>query len=171
MLAALREPSPVDGLKDALNRWPMVRAALTTRPQTVARPDCQAERWLGADVDLLKTPIQTCWPGEPAPLITWPLVITRPPDTDADETAQMNIGVYRMQVLGKDRAIMRWLAHRGGAAHHREWQRRGEDMPVAVAIGADPRPSFPRCCRCRKPSRNCVFPACCAASGRACPPR
>ena len=138
MLAALREPSPVDGLKDALNRWPMVHAALTTRPQTVARPDCQAEHWLGADVDLSKIPIQTCWPGEPAPLITWPLVITRPPDTDADDTAQMNIGVYRMQALGKDRAILRWLAHRGGAAHHRQWSRRAEDMPVAVAIGCDP---------------------------------
>ena len=138
MLAALREPAPIDGLKDALARWPMVRAALTTRPQIVARPDCQAERWLAAEVDLLRLPIQTCWPGEPAPLITWPLVMTRPPDSDPDDTARMNIGVYRMQALGKDRAILRWLAHRGAAAHHRAWSLRGEEMPVAVAIGADP---------------------------------
>jgi 4-hydroxy-3-polyprenylbenzoate decarboxylase len=138
MLASLREPAPVDGFKDALSRWPMVRAALSTRPQNVSRPDCQAECWRGDDIDLAKLPIQTCWPGEPAPLITWPLVITRPPDSPADDTAHMNLGVYRMQVLGKDRAIMRWLAHRGGAAHHRAWAARGEDMPVAVAIGADP---------------------------------
>ncbi|WP_294531908.1 UbiD family decarboxylase [uncultured Rhodoblastus sp.] len=138
LLAGLREPAPVDGFKDAISRWPMLRAALTTRSQMIARPDCQAEIRRNNDVDLARLPVQTCWPGEPAPLITWPLVITRPPGTPADETMQMNIGVYRMQVLGKDRAIMRWLAHRGGAAHHRAWAARGEDMPVAVAIGADP---------------------------------
>jgi 4-hydroxy-3-polyprenylbenzoate decarboxylase len=138
LLAGLREPAPVDGLKDALSRWPMLRAALTTRPQTISRPDCQAEIWRDGDVDLARLPVQTCWPGEPAPLITWPLVITRPPDTPADETARMNLGVYRMQVLGKDRVIMRWLAHRGGAAHHRAWAARGEDMPIAIAIGVDP---------------------------------
>ncbi|RBP12272.1 3-octaprenyl-4-hydroxybenzoate decarboxylase [Roseiarcus fermentans] len=138
MLAALREPQPFDGLQDALSRWPMVRAALSTRPSLVSRPDCQAERRLGRDVDLGRLPIQTCWPGEPAPLITWGLVITRPPDTEADDTAHMNIGVYRMQVLDKDRVVMRWLAHRGGAAHHRAWAARGQDTPVAVAIGCDP---------------------------------
>jgi 4-hydroxy-3-polyprenylbenzoate decarboxylase len=138
MLAALREPAPVDGLKDAMSRWPMVKAALSTRHNVVSRPACQAEIRRGDDIDLAKIPIQTCWPGEPAPLITWPLVITRPPDSDADETARMNIGVYRMQVLGKDRAIMRWLAHRGGAAHHRAWAKQGKDMPVAIAIGVDP---------------------------------
>ncbi len=138
MLAALREPAPVDGLKDALSRWPMVRAALSTRPQIVSRPPCQQICLTGADVDLARLPIQTCWPGEPAPLITWPLVITRPPDTAADDSANVNVGVYRMQSLGKDRAILRWLHHRGGAAHHRAWAARGQDMPVAVAIGADP---------------------------------
>ncbi len=138
LLSALRQPQPVDGLRDALSRWPMVTAALSTRPSVVSRPDCQAERWLGDDVDLGRLPIQTCWPGEPAPLITWPLVITRPPDTAADDTAHVNVGVYRIQVLGKDRAIMRWLAHRGGAAHHRAWSAAGKDTPVVVAIGADP---------------------------------
>ncbi len=138
LLAGLREPAPLDGLRDALARWPFVRAALATRPDRQARPECQQERRLGADVDLGQLPIQTCWPGEPAPLITWPLVITRTPDSEDDDTARMNIGVYRMQVLGKDRAIMRWLAHRGGAAHHRAWAAQAKDMPVAVAIGADP---------------------------------
>ncbi len=138
LLAALREPAPVDGLRDALARWPMVRAALNTRPQTIAAPACQQVKWLGRDADLARLPIQTCWPGEPAPLITWPLVITRPPDAPADDTARMNIGVYRMQALDGRRAIMRWLAHRGGAAHHRAWKARNEKMPVAVAIGADP---------------------------------
>ena len=146
MLAALREPAPVDGLKDALSRWPMVRAALSTRPQIVSRPPCQEIRLTGADVDLGRLPVQTCWPGEPAPLITWPLVITRPPDTDADDSAHTNVGVYRMQTLGKDRAILRWLHHRGGAAHHRAWAMRGQDMPVAVAIGAIPRPFSPLSC-------------------------
>ena len=138
MLAALREAAPVDGLKDALSRWPMVRAALATRPNVVSRPPCQEIRLTGADVDLGRLPVQTCWPGEPAPLITWPLVITRPPDTADDDTAHVNVGVYRMQVLDRDRAILRWLHHRGGAAHHRAWAARGQDMPVAVAIGADP---------------------------------
>lgn len=138
LLAALREPAPVDGLRDALGRWPMVRAALNTRPSVVAAPPCQQVKWTGADADLTRLPIQTCWPGEPAPLITWPLVITRPPDAPADDTSRMNIGVYRMQALDGGRAIMRWLAHRGGAAHHRAWKRRGEKMPVAIAIGADP---------------------------------
>jgi len=138
MLAALREPAPVDGFKDAMSRWPMVRAALSTRQQVISRPSCQAEVFKGDDVDLGRIPVQTCWPGEPAPLITWGLVITRPPDTDADETAKINIGVYRMQVLGKNRLIMRWLAHRGGAAHHRLWAKQSKDMPVAIAIGVDP---------------------------------
>jgi 4-hydroxy-3-polyprenylbenzoate decarboxylase len=138
LLAALREPSPIDGWRDALSRWPMAVAALSTRPSIVSRPDCQYDQRIGADVDLGRLPIQTCWPGEPAPLITWPLVMTRPPDSEPEDTARMNVGVYRMQALGKDRAIMRWLEHRGGAAHHRAWKARGRDTPVAVAIGADP---------------------------------
>jgi 4-hydroxy-3-polyprenylbenzoate decarboxylase len=138
LLAALREPKPVEGLRDALSRWPMVEAALSTRPKLLRDPPVQHEVRTGEAVDLQRLPVQTCWPGEPAPLITWPLVLTRPPDSAADDSARMNMGVYRMQTLGPDRAIMRWLAHRGGAAHHRAWAARGEAMPVAVAIGADP---------------------------------
>jgi 4-hydroxy-3-polyprenylbenzoate decarboxylase len=80
--------------------------------------------------------VQTCWPGDAGPLITWPVVVTRPPG--ADDASAYNLGIYRMQVIGRDRAILRWLPMRGGAAHHRQWQARGEEMPVAVAIGADP---------------------------------
>ncbi|MCA0317130.1 MAG: UbiD family decarboxylase [Proteobacteria bacterium] len=138
LLAALREPAPIDGLKDALSRWPMIRAALSTRPAIVASPPCQEVRHVGAAADLTALPVQTCWPGEPAPLITWPLVITRPPGGDWGDTGRYNLGVYRMQVAGRGSAILRWLAHRGGAAHHRAWEARGEAMPVAVAIGADP---------------------------------
>ena len=138
LLAALREPAPVDGWRDALSRWPMVSAAMSTRPQEVSRPDCQYDRRTGADVDLSRLPITTNWPGEPAPLITWGLVMTRPPDSAPDDTARMNVGVYRMQVIAKDRAILRWLEHRGGAAHHRAWGKLGADMPVVVAIGVDP---------------------------------
>ena len=90
----------------------------------------------GAEVDLTALPVQVCWPGEPAPLITWPLVVTRPPHSLAPE--DYNLGVYRMQVLAPDRLIARWLPQRGGAAHHRLWRAEGRDMPVAVAIGADP---------------------------------
>lgn len=136
LLASLREPAPVNGLRDALERWPLVKAAFATIPTTVANAPVQQEVSVGADVDLLRLPIQTCWPGDAGPLITWPLVITRPPHRD--DTLDYNMGVYRMQVLERDRAIMRWLAHRGGAAHHRHWAALGKDMPVAVVIGADP---------------------------------
>ncbi|KXF76451.1 3-octaprenyl-4-hydroxybenzoate carboxy-lyase [Paramesorhizobium deserti] len=137
-LAALRGPQPINGLRDAMSRWPMLKAALRTRAQIISRPPVQAVIRRGADVDLGLLPIQTCWPGEPAPLITWPLVITRPPHADPADVASLNVGVYRMQVLSRDRLIMRWLAHRGGAAHHRAWTALGEDTPVAIAIGADP---------------------------------
>ncbi|WP_026381388.1 UbiD family decarboxylase [Afifella pfennigii] len=132
-LAALREPQPVHGLKDALAQWPMLRAALNTRAESVSRPAVQAEVRRGTDANLARLPIQTCWPGEPAPLITWPLVITRGP-----EGGPINMGVYRMQMLDEHRLIARWLAHRGGAKHHRAWASAGRDMPVAIAIGADP---------------------------------
>ena len=137
-LAALREPAPVDGMRDALSRWPLLAAALATRPKIRRRAEVQHTVLEGDQVDMAALPVQTCWPGEPAPLITWPLVLTRPADSQAEDTARYNMGVYRMQVLDRARCIMRWLAHRGGAAHHRGWQARGEKMPVAVVIGADP---------------------------------
>ena len=137
-LAFLRQPIPPKGLREAWEQVPILREALSMRPKVARRAPCQEQVLTGAQASLDALPIQTCWPGEPAPLITWPLVITRPPDAAPEESARYNIGVYRMQKLGPRGAIMRWLAHRGGAMHHMEWKARGEDMPVAVAIGADP---------------------------------
>jgi 4-hydroxy-3-polyprenylbenzoate decarboxylase len=136
LLASLRQPSPPRGLRDGLARWPELRAALNGRPELVRRAPCQAHVRLGDDVDLGRLPVQTCWPDEPAPLISWPVVITRPPDDE--DAAACNLGIYRMQVLGRDRAILRWLPRRGGAMHYEMWRRLGRPMPVAVAIGADP---------------------------------
>jgi 4-hydroxy-3-polyprenylbenzoate decarboxylase len=136
LLAQLREPEPVNSLRDALKSWPLVKAALSTRPDTIDRGPVQYDIRRNGDVDLGALPVQTCWPDEPAPLITWPLVLTRPPDSDAAE--HYNVGIYRMQVLGRDRAIVRWLPHRGGAKHHAQWSAQNKEMPVAVAIGADP---------------------------------
>jgi 4-hydroxy-3-polyprenylbenzoate decarboxylase len=102
----------------------------------ISAPACQSDVRRGRDIDLGRLPVQTCWPGEPAPLLTWPIVITRPPGPlDADNH---NWGIYRMQVTGAERAIVRWLAHRGGAKHFRQWQAQGKPMPIAVALGADP---------------------------------
>jgi 4-hydroxy-3-polyprenylbenzoate decarboxylase len=136
LMAELRSPRPPHNLKEAWQKLPLARAALATRPRTSAAAPVQECVATGESVDLNMLPAQICWPGEPAPLITWPLVITAPPETTASD--QENVGVYRMQVISRDRAIMRWLAHRGGARHHRQWKALGRDMPVAVVIGADP---------------------------------
>ena len=133
-LAALRSPAPVSGMRDALARWPMLRAAMATRPKILRSGPVQECELSGLD----QIPVQTPWPDDAGPLITWPVVITRPHDTAADDLARYNLGVYRAQVLGPDRLIMRWLAHRGGAAHARSWARAGQPMPVAIALGADP---------------------------------
>lgn len=133
-LCDLRHPRPPQSLRDAFSKLPHLRAALSLAPKRLARAPCQEIVWRGREIDLGRLPIQTCWPGEPAPLVTWPLVITRAPD-DPDD---INVGIYRMQKLDSQRLIVRWLAHRGGARHHRMWQARGLDMPVVVAIGADP---------------------------------
>lgn len=136
-LAGLRDPKPsAEGLGGALERWPLVKAAWATMPAKVTRAPVQQHVYRDSDIDLGTLPIQTCWPDEPAPLITWPLVITKPPTDGGLGTC--NMGVYRMQVLDKRRAIMRWLPHRGGAAHHRLWAELGQAMPVAVVIGTDP---------------------------------
>ncbi len=135
-LGAMKQPEPPKGFMDAFSKLPILKTAMSMSPEIVRKAAVQDVIFKGKDVDLSRLPIQTCWPGEPAPLITWPLVITRRPDSE--EAKAYNMGVYRMQVLGKDKTIMRWMEHRGGAQHHRLWQEEGKDMPCAVAIGADP---------------------------------
>jgi 4-hydroxy-3-polyprenylbenzoate decarboxylase len=132
MMAWLRAPRPPQSLREARALVPAARGALLSRPKAVARP----RAWREVDPDLSLLPVQHCWPGDAGPLITWPLVVTRAPG--ADDFSSYNLGVYRMQVLDRARAIMRWLPMRGGAAHHRQWQAQGAEMPVAVVIGADP---------------------------------
>lgn len=136
LLAELRQPTPPSNFGAALRQWPLARAALNSRPAIVTRAAVQSDVRQGTEIDLGRFPVQTCWPGEPAPLITWPIVITRPPGPV--DASTHNWGIYRMQVTGRDSAIVRWLAHRGGAKHFREWQASGTTMPIAVAIGADP---------------------------------
>ncbi|MEO1015337.1 MAG: UbiD family decarboxylase [Pseudomonadota bacterium] len=138
-LAFLRQPEPPAGLKDAFELLPLAKTVLSMKPATKAfgSAPCQEVVLTGDDVDLSALPIQTCWPGEPAPLITWPLVVTKGP-SDARED-NFNLGIYRMQKIGKNKTIMRWLAHRGGAQQHRRWGREKSDpMPAAAVLGADP---------------------------------
>jgi len=138
LLAFLRQPEPPRGLKDAFDMLPLARDVMSMRPQVVKKAPVQEVVLKGSDIDLTRLPIQTCWPGEPAPLITWPLVVTKGPSEARED--DFNLGIYRMQVLGKDRAIMRWLHHRGGAQHHRRWKAAGkrEPLPACAVIGADP---------------------------------
>lgn len=135
LLAFLKEPEPPKGMKDAWEKLPIFKQVLNMAPKQVSRAACQQVILEGDDVDLHKLPIQTCWPGDAAPLVTWPLVITRGPHKE-----RQNLGIYRMQLIGKNRLIMRWLSHRGGALDFREWQAEhpGENFPVSVALGADP---------------------------------
>ena len=135
LLASLKEPSPPKGIKDAIHSIPTFKKVLDMAPKKIRNAACQAIVLQGDKVDLGKLPIQTCWPGDAAPLITWGLVVTKGPNK-----ARQNLGIYRQQVLGKNRVIMRWLSHRGGALDFREWQEKhpGEPFPIAVALGADP---------------------------------
>ena len=125
-------------MKEALELLPLARTVMDMRPKTVKRAPVQQVVLKGDRHRPAKLPIQTCWPGEPAPLITWPLVVTKGPSTSRED--DFNLGIYRMQVIGKDRTIMRWLAHRGGAQHHRRWKGAGkrEPLPACAVIGADP---------------------------------
>lgn len=132
-LAYLQHPDPPSGLMEAIKKVPFFAKVMSLRPKTVHSGPCQEVVMEGADVDLGLLPILKCWPEDAAPLITWPLVVTKPPDG-----GPYNVGVYRMQVLGKDQAILRWLSQRGGAKHYRAWMREGRPMPVAVAIGNEP---------------------------------
>ncbi|MEA3277346.1 MAG: 4-hydroxy-3-polyprenylbenzoate decarboxylase [Pseudomonadota bacterium] len=135
LLAFLKEPDPPKGMKDAWHKLPIFKKVLDMAPKEQRGAPCQETVLEGEDVDLGRLPVQTCWPGDAAPLITWGLVVTRGPDKP-----RQNLGIYRMQVLEHNRVIMRWLAHRGGALDFRDWQREnpGEPFPVSVALGADP---------------------------------
>lgn len=135
LLAFLKEPEPPKGFRDAWNKLPIFKQVMSMGPKRVKRAPCQEVVLEGDDVNLDMIPIQHCWPGDAAPLVTWPLVITRGPHKE-----RQNLGIYRQQKIGKNRLIMRWLAHRGGALDFREWQKAhpGEPFPVAVALGADP---------------------------------
>jgi len=135
LLAYLKEPEPPKGLRDAWDKWPVLKQVLNMAPKTVRSPACQEVVWEGKDIDLSRLPIQTCWPGDAAPLITWGLVITK-----GTRKPRQNLGIYRQQVIGPNKVIMRWLAHRGGALDFRDFQQSNPGQPfhLCVALGADP---------------------------------
>ncbi len=135
LLAFLKEPEPPKGLRDAWEKWPVLRQVLNMAPKVISNPACQEERHEGPDVDLGTLPIQTCWPGDAGPLITWGLTVTRGP-----HKSRQNLGIYRQQVIGRNQLIMRWLAHRGGALDFREHALTSPGMPfpLAVVLGCDP---------------------------------
>ena len=135
LLSTLKEPEPPKGMMDAWEKLPIYKQVLNMAPKFVKKAACQQHVIEGDDVDLSKIPVQTCWPGDAGPLITWALVVTKGPEKE-----RQNIGIYRQQVIAKNKVIMRWLSHRGGALDFRDWQQKhpGERFPVAVALGADP---------------------------------
>jgi len=134
LLAYLKEPEPPKGLKDAWSKFPILKKVMHMQPKIVKKAAWQDIVLRGDDVDLDKLPLQTCWPDDVAPLLTWGLVVTRGPNKD-----RQNMGIYRQQQIGKNKLIMRWLKHRGGAQDHREAKQAGADrFPCAVVIGADP---------------------------------
>jgi len=135
LLAFLKEPAPPRGFKEAMKTLPIYKKVLDMSPKSVKNPKCQEIRILADDVDLSILPIQTCWPGDVAPLITWGLVTTRGPTKQ-----RQNLGIYRQQLIGRNRLIMRWLSHRGGALDYKDWrqQKGDEPFPVSVVLGCDP---------------------------------
>ncbi len=135
LLAYLKEPEPPRGFRDAWDKLPVLKQVLNMAPRSLSSAPCQEVVWEGADVDVMRLPIQHCWPGDVAPLITWGLTVTRGP-----EKPRQNLGIYRQQVIAPNKVIMRWLAHRGGALEFRDHCLRhpGEPFPVATAIGCDP---------------------------------
>jgi 4-hydroxy-3-polyprenylbenzoate decarboxylase len=135
LLAFLKEPAPPKGFKEAMKTLPIYKKVLDMSPREVKKASCQKNRLQGGEVDLSMLPIQTCWPGDAGPLITWGLVTTRGPVNQ-----RQNLGIYRQQVIGRNRVIMRWLSHRGGALDYREWRVRNGDQPfpVSVVLGCDP---------------------------------
>ncbi len=135
LLAYLRQPDPPKSLRDAWDKAPVLKQVLNMGPKMVKNAPCQHHVKTGEDVDLHQLPIQTCWPDDAGPLITWPLVVTRGPNKE-----RLNLGIYRLQLMGRNKLIMRWLSHRGGALDYREWQIQhpGKRYPVAVVLGSDP---------------------------------
>lgn len=135
LLATLKEPEPPKGIKDLWDKWPVFKNVLNMAPKQVSKPLCQTVRREGREVDLGALPIQHCWPGDVAPLITWGLTVTRGP-----HKKRQNLGIYRQQVIGRNQVIMRWLAHRGGALDFRDWKatHAGQRFPVSVVLGCDP---------------------------------
>ena len=135
LLAFLKEPEPPKGWKDLWQTLPSYKSVLNMPANVRKSAPCQEVIIEGDAIDLNLLPIQTCWPGDVAPLITWPLVITKGPEKE-----RQNLGIYRMQLAGPNKLIMRWLSHRGGALDFREWQQAHPDepFPISIAIGADP---------------------------------
>ena len=135
LLAFLKEPEPPKGFKDAFSQIPKYKKVLNFPPKLVKKAPCQEVILEGRDIDLGNYPIQTCWPGDAGPLITWALVVTQGPHKD-----RQNLGIYRQQVIARNKVIMRWLSHRGGALDFQEWQAAhpGRPFPVSVVIGTDP---------------------------------
>ncbi len=135
LLAFLKEPEPPKGMKDAWQKLPIYKQCMNMAPKVVKKAVCQEVVLQGDDIDLSQYPIQLCWPEDAAPLITWGLVVTKGPDK-----SRQNMGIYRQQVLSKNRVIMRWLSHRGGALDFKEWQQThpGEPFPISVVLGCDP---------------------------------
>ena len=135
LLAFLKEPEPPKSMKDAWQKMPIFKQVLNMTPKVVKSAACQEQIIERDDIDLSNYPIQLCWPEDAAPLITWGLVVTRGP-----HKSRQNMGIYRQQVVGKNRVIMRWLSHRGGALDFKEWQEQkpGEPFPVSVVLGCDP---------------------------------
>jgi len=128
-LAYLRQPEPPEGWQEAVKMFPMIKSVFAMKPKIISNAPCQEVVLTGEDIDLEILPIQTCWPGEPAPLITWPMVVT-------ESNSGTNLGIYRMQVTSKNSTLMRWLRHRGGSEAHSNAT--GNAIPAAAVIGSDP---------------------------------
>ncbi len=136
-LASLKQPEPPGGWKEAWDMLPLLKTVVAMKPRTTSDAPCQEVVLTGKDIDLHQLPVQTCWPGDAAPLITWPLVVTKGPGGDKRDI--YNLGIYRMQITGRDTTLMRWLKHRGGAGHYDRWkEKKAEPLPAAAVIGADP---------------------------------
>lgn len=137
LIAFLKSPTPPESVKELLKMLPLLKTLLSMKPKTVKKALCQEIILQGEEIDLRKLPIQTCWPNEPAPLITWPVVVTRGPTDNKQDN--FNLGIYRMQVVNKNTTLMRWLAHRGGASHYKSWRQVNRTaLPAAAVIGPDP---------------------------------